>query len=343
MRNIALSITLATLALVSQAAAIRTSLTASDTKGKIEFMSGANQTTLDEIQSGSVQMTSKITGEISFPGNGLFGGGVKATANNKVPAMVIMHSSGGINKTIYEWADYFNSKGYATLVVDSFNPRGFSRTAEDQSVMSWETSGVDALMALKLMASHPLIDSKRIGIIGFSKGATAGMMASLESFRAKLISPDIQYAAHILYYGGCSIHGKTTGKPILSLVGDIDDHVGGDRCAFNNDQLVAQGANAKIVVYPNTHHGFDTGNKVTFRPKGYNWVKCGLALSRNFDNGTAVVQGLGSFPTFNAARKASINDPTCEAKGAGSSDGANFDSASKAKKEVESLLNVYFK
>lgn len=283
-RAIALIACLTALSVVSHAAEVRSSLSGADTKGKIEFMSGANQTTLEQIQSGSVQMTSKITGEISFLGNGLFGGGVKATANNKVPAMVIMHSSGGISKTVWEWADYFNSKGYATLVVDSFNPRGFSRTAEDQSLMSWETSGVDALMALKLLATHPLIDSKRIGIIGFSKGATAGMMASLESFRSKLISPDIQFAAHILYYGGCSIHGKTTGKPILSLVGDIDDHVGGSRCAFNNDQLLAQGANAKIVVYPNTHHGFDTDHKVTFRPKGYNWVKCGLALSRNFDN-----------------------------------------------------------
>ena len=91
--------------------------------------------------------------------------------SGKVPALVLSHGSGGISPAAYDvWARDMNAAGVATFIIDSFKPRGVDQTATDQSKVTFPAQTADALNALKLLASHPQIDSTRIFNIGMSRG-----------------------------------------------------------------------------------------------------------------------------------------------------------------------------
>ena len=54
--------------------------------------------------------------------------------DGKVPAMIIMHGSGGVReKREVAYAREFNAMGVAAVVIDSFSPRGIASTVRDQS------------------------------------------------------------------------------------------------------------------------------------------------------------------------------------------------------------------
>ena len=89
----------------------------------------------------------------------------------RVPALVLSHGSSGVSPYAYEvWAAKMNEAGVAVFVIDSFKPRGVSETAQDQTVLSPAANIADAMNGLKLLATHPQIDAKRIFNIGFSRG-----------------------------------------------------------------------------------------------------------------------------------------------------------------------------
>src|SRR5262245_48848146 len=68
------------------------------------------------------------------------------------PAMIVISSSGGVLDFIEGYyARELNKAGIASLVVDSFGPRGVKNVIQDQSlVSSWDMEN-DAFAALKLL------------------------------------------------------------------------------------------------------------------------------------------------------------------------------------------------
>jgi len=106
------------------------------------------------------QSTAKVVvdGVLSLP----------AEAKGPVPAMVIAHGSGGILPSYALWTAALNRAGIATFVVDSWGGRGITSTRYDQSQVSNAANVADAFFALRLLATHPRIDAKRIGVMGFS-------------------------------------------------------------------------------------------------------------------------------------------------------------------------------
>ncbi|HXF35248.1 MAG TPA: hypothetical protein VN603_11815, partial [Candidatus Acidoferrales bacterium] len=48
----------------------------------------------------------------------------RPAGSGKFPAMVLMHTCGGLARYIDDWAAWFVGQGYAALVIDSFGPRG---------------------------------------------------------------------------------------------------------------------------------------------------------------------------------------------------------------------------
>lgn len=324
--------------LFSASAQVRTSLTAADVKGQISFMSVDRFTTPKQIAKGRADVSDVISGQIAFPGSGFFGGGVKATPDHKVAAMVIMHSSSGVTKAVTDWADYLNSLGVATFVVDSFTTRGIARTAEDQSQMGRFAGGADALMALKLLATHPLIDSTRIGVMGFSRGGTATQIASFESIRIGLFGKDSNqmFAGHIAFYGGCAIAGKTTGKPILMLSGEAEDYQPAANCIYVKEIMASLGANIAIKTYPGAYHGFDTDLKVAYRPNVQTASKC--VVIKNIDADTAYAKDSPSPLTPMSEQDA--EKFTC-GPGKGAHSGNNSEAARKSKEDVRQFVADY--
>lgn len=183
--------------------------------------------------------------------------------HEKIPAMVIAPGSSGVGKKDLErWAPLFTNAGIAAFVVDSFTQRGIVSTSEDQSLLSPAANDADAFAALKLLATHPLIDRGRIGIIGFSRGGATALTAALDSFRHGVINDDLKFAAHIAFYPPCGLRfwatkNPTTGVPIMMALAEKDDYTPIKPCLDYASEMKRFGVDVTTIVYPNAYHGFD--------------------------------------------------------------------------------------
>jgi dienelactone hydrolase len=248
--------------------------------------------------------------------------------------MVIMHSSRGIVATILEWARLFNEMGIATLVVDSFTPRGLSEYGASQ--LSFPADVVDSLRALKALQQDPRIDSRNIGVIGFSLGAMGAMDSSFERYRAGVLGKDAgKFALHVVFYGGCAQYAKTTGSPILTLVGSDDDFVNADLCRKHTEMLNRQGTKAELVVYEGAPHGFDTDFPREWMPRVQNFRKC--LMLQNLDTFDAAL--LDGRP-LSAEERANYSS---RCPGYGASRGGDLRYASAARERVKAFVAEHFR
>ena len=103
-----------------------------------------------------------IAGELRIPKAG----------TDKLPAIIMVHGSGGLSASPDHWARELNSVGIAVFILDSFAGRGIVSTVTDQSQLDHLAMAVDAYRALGVLAAHPRIDPARVAVIGFSKGAS---------------------------------------------------------------------------------------------------------------------------------------------------------------------------
>ena len=147
--------------------------------------------------------------------SGLF---AKPDGKGPFPAVVLLHTCGGVLPHVSDdWPNFLTGHGIATLTVDTFGSRGAGRCPEAREfggVHMWR----DAYGALDYLANRPDIDGSRIGVMGFSLGASA-----VEAIAGhKLKSPENRnFRAGISLYGQCVIDGTPT-FPILFLIGDQD-------------------------------------------------------------------------------------------------------------------------
>ena len=192
-----------------------------------------------------------LAGELRIPRPG----------NERLPAVILVHGSGGVNPSHARWAQELNGIGVATLILDTFSGRGIVSTVNDQSQLHSLAMMVDAYRALGALARHPRIDPERIAVMGFSKGAVAAVYSATERFRKMYAPGNLQFAAHIGLYTPCNVryHGdeKTTGKPIRLYHGIADDWVAIEPCRAYVARLQQAGAQATLAEYPDAYHAYD--------------------------------------------------------------------------------------
>lgn len=226
------SICLIVLALSACVAEKKLTLTAADS-GTIRFPSPSSYWKGENID---------LIGTLSFPDK----------VSGKVPAMVIMHGSAGQGYRDQSWSDFFLKNGVATFQVDYYTTRGLTRGGRGGPKAPQDVTG-----AVKFLVTHPKIDPKRIGTIGFSRGGTI----ILGTWRMG----DGDFGGHkpvfnVALYPGCeaiSIDRDTTDAVNVIIVGDLDTLSRASVCTGHEADAKRYGKNLSVHVMPGGTHAFD--------------------------------------------------------------------------------------
>jgi Dienelactone hydrolase family len=134
----------------------------------------------------------------------------------RLPAMILVHGSDGLNSAVERWAQELNQIGVAAFLLDCFSGRGITNTVGDQSQLHNLNMMVDAYKALEVLTQDPRLDANRIAIMGFSKGAFLAVYTSIERFRT-LYGPanGSHFAAHIGLYTPCNVTYRDDDKSLV--------------------------------------------------------------------------------------------------------------------------------
>ncbi len=186
-----------------------------------------------------------------------------ASAQNPVPAVVLLHGAGGVISTREPtYAQQLANLGVAALVVDSFAARRdraasfVERLLEITEVMLV----ADAYAALAYLDSRPEVDADRVVLTGFSYGGMASTFALYSQVAEALALNGRRFAGHVAFYAPCIarfVRTETTGAPLLMLWGDGDAIVDPERCAEIAEDLEGGGSSVESIVYPGAVHQWD--------------------------------------------------------------------------------------
>lgn len=185
--------------------------------------------------------------------------------SQNLPAMVIWHDSGGLqNEHEYAYARELVKIGVVAVIPDSFTPRGIKNTIIDQSQVNTPELSIDAFRLLRKLQQHPRIDPSRIGIMGFSKGATLAVGVSLNYYGKHFTNPKERYALHVALYPNCStqyLDTKMIGGPLYMILGEADTYTPMGPCIEFGGKLRAAGGRVEIFTLPKAKHSWDTGTR----------------------------------------------------------------------------------
>jgi dienelactone hydrolase len=198
---------------------------------------------------------------------------------------VLLHGSGGILASReLTYAPQLARMGVAALVVDSFGARRDRGTEFIERVLNiTETMMLaDAYSGLAFLAARPDIDPRRVVLTGFSYGAMATMYALYAQVANKLAPPGLRFAGHVAFYGPCIARfddSRTTGAPLLMLIGGRDAITDQRRCAEVAADLRRGGSRVDTIVYPEAVHQWDGA----FAPRliGRNLASCSFRVERD--------------------------------------------------------------
>lgn len=183
-------------------------------------------------------------------------------AAERLPAVVLMHGSGGPGSgSLLEWELTLQGMGIATLAPDSYGRRGIRQTRNDQSRLGLLATTYDVYRAVETLASDPRVDPARIAVMGFSRGGSAVLHASMLRFQRLYGPARGRIAAYIPFYPDCGtrLAGEleVADAPIRAFHGAADDWALAAPCRAYTDGLRAAGRDVAMVEYPGAFHGFD--------------------------------------------------------------------------------------
>ena len=190
---------------------------------------------------------------------------VRPARGGPFPAVVQLHGCAGLEPQSFRWARWLAERGYVSVVVDSYGPRGVKgdcRTGPDEPPITARFD--DAMGALRYLQAQPFVRGDRVAAIGWSQGGVYAMAAingaSLERARQRGVElPAVGFGAAMGFYpGGCrSLIEEQVIRPLRVLIGGADDWTPAATCQRMVAAMAARGADASIVVYPGAYHYFD--------------------------------------------------------------------------------------
>jgi dienelactone hydrolase len=184
-----------------------------------------------------------------------------ARGSGRLPLVILVHGSGGIEENIAAWQRVFASLGISTFAIDSFTGRGIVSTVADQSQLGRLNMVLDLYRSLAVLAADPRIDPRRIAVMGFSRGGQATLYAALKRFQKMWNPSGIDPAVYIALYAPCITtyidDTRVTDHPIRIFHGRSDDWVEIAPCRAYFERLKRTAKDVQMTEFPNTWHAFD--------------------------------------------------------------------------------------
>src|SRR5262245_11327844 len=172
---------------------------------------------------------------------------------DRLPAVILVHGSGGVGGNVDRWSQELNGIGLATFTIDSFTARGLQSTSANQTLLGRLNMILDSYRALTVLSTHPRIDPAR--------GGQATLYASLNRFQRMYGPEGATFAAYLPFYAPCFTtyidDADVSDKPIRLFHGAADDYVPVAPCRAYVERLRQAGKDVTLTEFPDAHHAFD--------------------------------------------------------------------------------------
>jgi dienelactone hydrolase len=203
----------------------------------------------------------------------------------RVPAVVMMHGRAGAYSSraggVYDastlsrrhtlWGRLWSERGYLALLVDGFGPRGypegfprFSYHRRPPEVSEVSVRPLDAYGALAYLCTRDDIVPNRIGLLGWSNGASAALaaMAGIGAPGPAKPTPEAAFRAALAFYPACGLKGRFDDgyrpyAPVRVFHGTADAETSPKRCDALVQAARVLGGDIDIRLYKEATHGFD--------------------------------------------------------------------------------------
>jgi len=236
---------------------------------------GAREHAVEQVQFPSADGHTQLVGYLFIPDR----------ESGRAPAIVLMHGRSGayakgadgdysahtLRRRDETWARFWRARGYEVLIVDSFGPRGypagFAAGTHDERPASVDEVAVrpfDAYGALAYLRTRPEVAPDRVGLMGWSNGASA-TLASLATdgvASAGHSSTHDGFRAALAFYPGCGLGGAFDAGyrpygPVRIFIGTADEEVSLDACRTLAAKNARVGGGITLTIYPGATHDFD--------------------------------------------------------------------------------------
>jgi carboxymethylenebutenolidase len=169
----------------------------------------------------------------------------------RFPAVIGLHGSGGGHASMADPAGLLAGRGFAVYVLHYFDRTGTTEIDGLQTIFRHFPVWMKTLWdAMSFVARQPEVDPERIGLLGFSLGAYLALSAS---------AIDSRIQAVVEFFGGMPKEMKFFTRrlcPVLILHGDQDKTVPVEE-AYHLQQLFEKKHIAyEMQIYPGAGHGF---------------------------------------------------------------------------------------
>src|ERR1051326_4220901 len=202
--------------------------------------------------------------------SGLDNGFFKPDGVGPFPAVVLLHTCGGVRDDLRAWTKAALTRGYAVLIPDSM--RGAKNNCFLPLAVSYGRRAKDAMDAVAHLAKQSFVDPARIYAVGFSQGTDVAAMVAGSALAAAVASPGSpRFAAVAGLYGKCGVDPgppqlpfrfeylqRDTNRPMLLLMAEGDIETPASFCLERLPKLKEAGVPVEWHVYPgNVTHCWD--------------------------------------------------------------------------------------
>jgi len=194
--------------------------------------------------------------------------GRPGTTPAKVPAVLILHGSAGVDGRGAFYASALQEAGFATLEIVMFQRGGRPRAGHGATMPH-------AAAALKWLAARPDVNAERLGLMGFSWGGVMSVLIASELVQEQLGKDVPRPAAFAAFYPVCTnmarflsngqhpffgAHKRMSATPMLIHIGSRDDYEEGAQPCDRFVAMWPEAARSRATVrnVEGATHGFDS-------------------------------------------------------------------------------------